>query len=344
MKPAYYIDRQNLKDFLKTLSKEFGVYIPNKINQNRYFRRLNEETLENIILNEVRSTEPVKSFFVPARELIARYFNKFEDTSKSELPIAIVGLKSCDLASFKIMDYVFSNTLFEDPTYAENKKNSLIISSDCTSYGKSCFCVALNIEPYPTQDYDINLSELNGGYLVKIATKKGEDLVRKSFELFRETVDDEERLCNLNREKLSKDLKDYIKDFKIPPTEFLQGHIKRKFDSSIWEELSKTCVECGACNIICPTCHCFLLLDQKKGDGFEKLRAWDSCLLLGFARVAGGANPRKLLNQRLRNRMDKKFNFFPAVAGAFACTGCGRCIDACPGKIDIREILKRLGE
>jgi predicted aldo/keto reductase-like oxidoreductase len=58
--------------------------------------------------------------------------------------------------------------------------------------------------------------------------------------------------------------------------------------------------------------------------------------------VAGGANPRRHLYERLRNRFDKKFDFFPQALKICACTGCGRCVEACPGDIDIREVLKGL--
>ena len=34
------------------------------------------------------------------------------------------------------------------------------------------------------------------------------------------------------------------------------------------------------------------------------------------------------------------FNFFPQILGEYACDGCGRCIQACTGKIDIRDVLK----
>ena len=75
-----------------------------------------------------------------------------------------------------------------------------------------------------------------------------------------------------------------------------------------------------------------------------RMRIWDSCMLKHYARVAGGENPRGKLWMRLRNRFEKKFDYFPKVAQVYACTGCGRCISACPAKIDIRKVLKRLVE
>ena len=65
-------------------------------------------------------------------------------------------------------------------------------------------------------------------------------------------------------------------------------------------------------------------------------------MIKDFAKVAGNANPRGKLSQRLRNRFEKKFDFFPKVANVYACTGCGRCISACPAKIDIRKVLGKL--
>jgi formate hydrogenlyase subunit 6/NADH:ubiquinone oxidoreductase subunit I len=257
-------------------------------------------------------------------------------------PIAIIGAKSCDLVSFKVMDYVFSQDTFKDPFYMTQRKEGLVISSDCTCYGDSCFCVALGIMPYPTEDFDLNLSEVEGGYTVEVGSEKGEKLVKEYFKLFQSaSLYMEKRDSNRNR--LKEELLSHVKDKRVPDKDSIPDLFKASFDSKLWEETAKTCVECGACNVICPACHCFTLKDQAGEDGFEKLRLWDSCLLLSFARVAGDANPRKLLAQRLRNRFDKKFNFFPNVIGRFGCTGCGRCSEACPGKINIDEVLAKLG-
>jgi ferredoxin len=59
--------------------------------------------------------------------------------------------------------------------------------------------------------------------------------------------------------------------------------------------------------------------------------------------VAGGHNPRFMKNQRLRNRFFCKFYYFPLHYGPVSCTGCGRCIDACPVNVDITEVLGYVG-
>jgi ferredoxin len=120
--------------------------------------------------------------------------------------------------------------------------------------------------------------------------------------------------------------------------------MKDGFALDTWKEFMLPCVECGGCNLICDTCHCFLLADRKSDGINAKVRIWDSCLYANYARVAGGANPLKLRAQRLRNRFLKKFDFFVDNLGMPACCGCGRCIEVCPGKIDIREVLKDLAK
>ena len=95
---------------------------------------------------------------------------------------------------------------------------------------------------------------------------------------------------------------------------------------------------------MCATCHCFLLTDEAANNNAKRLRLWDGCMFNNFTRVASGANPLKLRYMRLRNRYLKKFDFFITNLGEQACCGCGRCIDVCPGKIDIRYILRRLDE
>ena len=335
----YFINRPNLDRLIKSLSKTYKVYAPVKSEGNRYYKKVGDEGLGEATLGEIRTVQSIKSFFLPVRTKVSDYFSEDLPGKKSR-PVAIVGAKSCDLASLKVMDYVFKQDSFKDPFYIQRREEGLIISSDCTCYGESCFCVALGIMPYPTEDFDINLSEIESGYVAEIGSEKGGKIIKEYFKLFQKAElykDKKEE----NRQRLKEELLAHVRDKMIPAKDSLQPLFRKKFDSELWEETVKTCVECGACNVICPACHCFVLKDQGRGDDFERLRLWDSCLLRSFAVMAGGANPRKLLAQRLRNRFDKKFNFFPDVIGKFGCTGCGRCSDACPGKIRIDEVLSK---
>jgi formate hydrogenlyase subunit 6/NADH:ubiquinone oxidoreductase subunit I len=335
----YFINKPNLDRLTKSLCKTYSIFAPVKSDNSRFYKKIGEEGLGDSVIGEIRAVESIKSFYFPARTKIAEYFSK-NDSDKKERPIAIIGAKSCDLASFKVMDYVYAQEPFKDPFYVSKREAGLVISSDCTCYGETCFCAAIGIMPYPTEGFDINLSEVEGGYVAEAGSVKGEKIIKEYFKLF-QVADLYIEKRDLNRKKLKESLLEHVKKSQIPEKDSIQPAFKNKFDTNLWEETSKTCVECGACNMICPTCHCFILADQKKENGFEKLRMWDSCLLMSFAMVAGGANPRKLLAQRMRNRFDKKFNFFPDTIGKFGCTGCGRCIEACPGKIDIREVLSK---
>ena len=63
-----------------------------------------------------------------------------------------------------------------------------------------------------------------------------------------------------------------------------------------------------------------------------------------YAAVAGGANPNKVLGDRMKHRLMHKFVHFLDRYGVNMCVGCGRCVDADAGGRDLRDILKRLSE
>lgn len=335
-----YISNNNFFQFLAALRKDYDVYVPVKKGEQRFYKRFTGPSC-NTVIGEVRAFEPLKAFFSRAREVVAEDFSPGIPHSE-ERAFAIVGVKGCDLKGFKIQDHVFLNHDYKDPFYIKNREQNLIIASDCTSAIETCFCLALGVKPHPEENFDINLSPIKSGFVVSAGSDKGKALLEKHRSLFKEAEKEEIEEKEARREKVRDKVEENIKEKGIPHQDLYKGIIEKNYESDIWNEEAKPCVECGACNTVCPTCHCFLLYDQKDKDEMARLRIWDSCMLKGFAKVAGGANPRKKLWMRLRNRFEKKFDFFPKVADIYACTGCGRCVSACPAKIDIREVLRKL--
>ncbi|UCG35372.1 MAG: 4Fe-4S dicluster domain-containing protein [Candidatus Omnitrophota bacterium] len=348
-----YITFHNLAKLLDALKEDYRVFVPVKKSESgdypikkgaqRFYKEYDKFS-DDIIIGEVRPFEPLKAFFVSAREKVADNFSPEVPHTKDK-PFALVGVKNCDLKQgFKVQDHVFNNHDFQDPFYIKNREENLIIAADCTCAIDTCFCLATGNQPYPEENFDINLSSVGDGFIVEAApTRRAQKFMDKYHSLFDIAKDYQLNERKEQRQKVIKKVEENIKENNIPSYDTLKEDIiKKNWDSDVWLDESKTCVECAACTIICPTCHCFLLYDQKDKEKMERLRIWDSCMIKDYARVAGGANPRPKLWMRLRNRFEKKFDFFPKVGGFYACTGCGRCISACPAMIDIREVLVRL--
>ena len=335
-----YISQDNLIKLLNALKAEYKVFVPIKKGGQLFYTRYTQPT-DDIVIGEVRAFEPLKAFYSRAREIVAEGFEDNIPHAKNK-PYAIVGVKACDLKGFKIQDFVFKDHDYEDPFYIQARQKNLIISADCTSAIDSCFCLAVGIQPHPKTDFDLNLSQVSGGFVVEVGSMKGQAVVNHHSTYF---VDAEQKFIvqrDAIRGSVIAEVDKLIKDNDVPEQSLYKGIIEKSYEANIWRDEAKTCVECGACNTVCPTCHCFLLYDQKDKKRMARLRIWDSCMIKDFARVAGGANPRPELWMRLRNRFEKKFDFFPRLADVYACTGCGRCISACPAKIDIRKVLKKL--
>ena len=335
MKILYTISRNNLFDLLSRLNETNRIFVPYDYKEKFVFAEFDASKEASIQLGGIRQTQPLKSFLNPVREKV------LGQKEPDKRPVIVAGVKQCDLNSLILQDFVFLKGDYEDPFYAFHRNNTFIISSDCTFARETCFCMAMSGRPYPTEYFDINLSALSDYFLVEVGSEKGKSLVNNYKTFFKSVSSADISKRDALRENVSAQVTDFINKRSTPDTARISGTMKKHYDNlAMWQDHSSTCVECGACNLVCPTCHCFQLFDEKSQHEIGRGRVWDACLYNTFARVAGGANPRRHLYERFRNRFDKKFDFFPEVLNYFACTGCGRCIEACLGDIDIREVLK----
>ena len=331
----YSITKNDLFDLFARLAQMSKIFVPYNHNGKFSFGEFDPSGEPAVELGGIRQSQPLKSFLNPAREKI------LEGVKNGTKPVIVAGVKACDLSSLILQDYVFLKGDREDPFYALHRDNTLIISCDCTYAKETCFCIAMAGRPYPTKDFDLNLSSQDNSFVVEVGSDKGRKIVNSYKTFFKDCKSKDLSVRDGMREEVSLQIKDFIKKRGTPDTAAIDGNMKKSYDNiPLWQDAASTCVECGACNLVCPTCHCFLLFDESSGQKIGRAKVWDACLYKTFAKVAGNSNPRKHLYERMRNRFDKKFAFFPQVLDYFACTGCGRCIEACPGDIDIREVLK----
>lgn len=337
-----FLSKDNFLQFLRDLSNRFSLYAPFQKGEFLFYQKVGKENINDLVIDTKRAIHPLKSFFIPAQRKVGEYFSSPTDLKQEER--VILGAKACDLNALRISDSVYSGEKFgaqyKDPFYIEAREKTVLISSDCRDPDENCFCSLLGAKPFPEEVFDLNFSSIEEGFVVQVGSEKGEKLIKESENLFSPVDESMIKKREKKREKTFKLVERNNKEFKTAIS--FRELIKDSYDSPVWKEHSEACVDCGGCNQICPTCRCFLLSDKKVGEKYERYYLWDACLLTGFARVAGGANPRKMLSQRFANRLFCKFYFFPENINLDACTGCGRCIDVCIGKIDMRKVFKDL--
>jgi ferredoxin/ferredoxin-like protein FixX len=343
----YYIESAQLNNFFIQLKKDYKVFSPvvkdPKAKELDYYYQNLADT-SPLVFNAYRAVEPLKSFFTYPYEKVTDYFTSAKNITDVVEKTIVFGVKSCDIFGHKIQDFVFLEGVEVDSLYRLRRENTLFISGDCTDFKEVCHCLAWDVLPHPTEGFDLNLSPLNEGYIVEVGSKKGEELLQQHKEYFIAAKETQVAGRKAKRNNLIERLKKHLLPQNLVSKDTVQQLVRQGYDLDTWQNFMLTCVECGGCNLICDTCHCFLLADKKETHLNEKVRLWDACLYANYARVAGGANPLKTRKQRLRNRFMKKFDFFVDNLGIPACCGCGRCIEVCPGKIDIREVLKDLAK
>lgn len=337
MEPVFV---EKLKTLLDAVAADVELYVPQKANGNYVFSRYDKDSDVEPEFNSIRTCTPIKEFLFPIRELAAVFPEELEP-EKIE-PFAVFGLKDCDLRSIKILDKVFKEEDFLDPFYVARREKMFIISGDCTEPGESCFCNLINGQSYPKRGFDLNVSKVKGGFIVEAGSQKGTDFLENNSGLFRKVDSGTIGERDKNRENAEKRLEEINAKYKLGCP--VNKVVVNSDDSELYDIEARGCVECQACTRVCPTCHCFYLQDTKLKDYCAKMKMWDSCMRLNYAAVAGGANPRRILGDRIRHRLAHKFSYFLERYGVDMCVGCGRCIDAEVGTLDLRALLKKLEE
>jgi formate hydrogenlyase subunit 6/NADH:ubiquinone oxidoreductase subunit I len=125
-------------------------------------------------------------------------------------------------------------------------------------------------------------------------------------------------------------------------TDGLHDLLSNGTEHSAWQTAAASCLACGNCTMVCPTCFCSTFEDSSDLTGrvAERRRKWDSCFSLSFSYIHGGS-VRSSLAARFRQRILHKLVWWHDQFGSSGCVGCGRCTTWCPAGIDFtREVGK----
>ena len=283
----------------------------------------------------------LKEFFLPVTEPLFAWRQRggaveLEPVPTSFPPRVVIGARPCDAAAVAVMDRVMGWD-YRDELWFGRREATTIVSLACTSCDEACFCAAVGLAPDTTKGSDLMLTPDGEGFAVDVVTEKGARLVAEHQARFAagQPRVSPEPLVAATRAKVAENLT------ADPGT--LRGWLAAHFEHPLWEDVALRCHGCGACASVCPTCHCFDIVDEPEGVAHGvRRRNWDTCQTPTFTVHASGHNPRTQQNARFRQRVMHKFSIYPAKFGEVLCSGCGRCVRCCPGGMNLQEVLARV--
>lgn len=299
-----------------------------------------------IVLDYINTRLSPKEWFLPKSDAILKIegLNPAEWTVKpgDEIEEKIIfGMRPCDSWGIKILDKPYLAAP-ADNRYLERRAKTITIGLACVKAASSCFCTSMGTYPDDSRHNDIFLAPASGGYIVRGITDKGKELL--SLAKLEEQNAESGRTVIVSEAKQSPELPPAIPHV---PAKGVEKAFRNNFDSNYWDRLADRCIHCNICSYVCPNCYCFDMRDLSihgSAGKWERVRTWESCQSPAFTRLAGGHNPRSTKGSRLRQRFAHKLLYFHDEYGDYLCSGCGRCVTACPVNIDIREIIHDLQE
>lgn len=322
------VTQEEIRTWLDHLAVDQTLIAPCDISGTLLFRPVKD--CSQIEFKTGRTVMSAKEYLFPHTERLLRIEKLGQDVELMEMhpdeKIILFGLHPCDARGMQLLDALFLEKPPQDAYYARRRENMTLIGLACEELGESCFCEMMGGALDDPSGMDVMLSKEGQGYQIRAVTPKGQALL------------DAAGLSYTWAESRSEQERKTL----IPPIEAWPEH----FMDAYWVQISERCISCRICAYVCPTCRCFDVRDElipggDEGD-YERIRCWDSCNSVNYRRVAGGHNPRLAKTQRLRNRYYCKFYYFPHQYGPVNCTGCGRCVDACPVNVDITEVLQQV--
>jgi ferredoxin len=332
------LDKKDFKPFLKNLIDNYDLYAPVQLAEGvSIYKKIDQS--EEVNLNFHNPQKPVKEVFFPQSEAMLRYErvgkqNRITSTEELKRERLILGARPCDIQAISLLDEVFLGKEYTDVYFLQKREKTTIMGLACNHPLSTCFCSSTGGGPFVREGSDLFFIDLGEAYLVELLTQKGMAFDKNKF--LKKANKKDLTLAKEIEEKASKKITSSI------PIDGIEKKLDGMVENPIWDRIQEKCIGCRVCTYLCPTCHCFDIMDEALMDKGQRVRNWDSCLSSLYSLETSGHNPRPTGRERARQRLMHKFNYFPKNFKKIACVGCGRCILYCPAQFDIRQAIKEI--
>ncbi|MCF8051082.1 MAG: 4Fe-4S dicluster domain-containing protein [Desulfobacterales bacterium] len=332
------IDKKDWEKGLDRLREAYRLIGPVKEDRYHYFRELPQGQAPDFDFFNTRIS--AKEIVYPQSEDLFEYtldetkedYHLLKEVEKDYSPKAVLGIRPCDAKAVELVKLNFDTDDYKDPYWLRAWEATTFVGLACDSPCSTCFCTTAGCGPYHEEGLDVLLADDGDRYVAKVLTEKGENFMKAAG--WTEGAEAEARFES-GKSAAEEKIVSTVSTEKLRSADTLALH----GNEEMWEDISFSCINCGTCTFVCPTCWCFDIQDEVHGKQGRRMRNWDSCMFPIFTVHTTGHNPRGTKLQRVRQRFMHKLKYFVDKYDAgIMCVGCGRCVQQCPVNIDIRRV------
>jgi len=339
------IDKNDWTGGLEKSRKAYRLIGPVKAKNKDFseFADLPEGVPPDMTMTDTRLSP--KSIVFPPSEVMFEFTTDEADDAcnimkrpgKAYPPAAVIGIRPYDAAAFLIVKKNFETPEYRDPYWCDAYEACTFIGLAVNLPDSTDFSTGTGSGPFSEKGLDVLLIDAGDYFLAKVITDKGASyLDAAGFTTEADTAAPD------TIEAMKRDAEARITS-SIAFDKIGSRSIMELYDADFWEDLAFSCINCGTCTYVCPTCWCFDIQDETNGANGKRFKNWDSCMYPLFTMHASGHNPRSEKYGRVRQRFMHKLKYFiDKYDDGIMCVGCGRCIRSCPVNIDIRRVCETM--
>ncbi|MGD2271995.1 MAG: 4Fe-4S dicluster domain-containing protein [Desulfobacterales bacterium] len=340
------VSKENWTAGLKKLADSYRLFGPVDDGQFHNFKQLDKGELPDF--NFLNTRLSPKALVHPQTETMFAYsldenqeeHHILQEVKKDYSGRAILGIRPCDAASFLLVRRNFDTPEYKDPYWIKAYESLTLVGLACHNPCRSCFCTTAGCGPFHEDGLDVLLVDAGQHYLAKVLTEKGEKLFNTAGWDTKTEIETAGKEIETMKEAAEGRIASHINTDKLRQKDTIAI-----YDAPFWEEVAFSCINCGTCTYVCPTCWCFDIQDENRGKSGLRMRNWDSCMFPLFTLHGSGHNPRNKKVQRVRQRFMHKLKYYvDKYDNGIQCVGCGRCVALCPVNIDIRRVCELMNQ
>jgi hypothetical protein len=126
----------------------------------------------------VNGPDSLKKYLFPPRETVLESHRvnhewSFQTPRQPVEPLAVLGVRACDLRAVEIQDRVFLNGYYVDEAYKQRRENLFLVAVNCSRSAATCFCHSMKSGPGVKDGFDLALTEMGEDFVVAVGTPLG---------------------------------------------------------------------------------------------------------------------------------------------------------------------------